>query len=75
MSEEINHDRGRFLRNAAMTIAATKLAMIGSAHAQSGEAKPADVPPIRPGTYTSFTSIKQINAGLLDVGYAEAGPS
>jgi pimeloyl-ACP methyl ester carboxylesterase len=74
MSEEISHDRRRFLRNAAITIAATKLAMIGSADAQSSKAKPADVPPITPGTHTSFTSIKQINAGVLDVGYAEAGP-
>ncbi len=74
MSEEISHDRRRFLRNAAMTIAATKLAMIGSADAQSSKAKPADVPPVTPGTHTSFTSIKQINAGVLDVGYAEAGP-
>jgi hypothetical protein len=40
MSEEINHDRRRFLRNAAMTIAAANLVMIGSAEAQSSKAKP-----------------------------------
>ena len=73
MSQEINHDRRRFLRNAAMTIAAAELAMIGSLHAESSKAKPADVPPIGPGTHTSFASIKQINAGVLDIGYAEAG--
>src|SRR5271170_5216356 len=74
MSEEINRDRRRFLRNAAMTVAAAKLAMIGSADAQSGQSKPADLPPIKSGTNTSFASLKQIDAGLLNVGYAEAGP-
>ncbi len=27
------------------------------------------------GTNTSFGSLKQINAGVLNVGYAEAGPT
>ena len=27
------------------------------------------------GTHTSFASLKQINAGVLNVGYAEAGPA
>src|SRR2546429_3180711 len=30
---------------------------------------------IKPGTNTSFASLKQIDAGVLNVGYAEAGPS
>src|SRR5437016_2612859 len=30
---------------------------------------------LKPGTNTSFGSLKQINAGVLNVGYAEAGPS
>ena len=30
--------------------------------------------PAGPGTHTSFASLKQIDAGLLNVGYAEAGP-
>ena len=38
-------------------------------------AKPADLPPIKPGTNTSFASLKQINAGALSFGYAEAGPT
>ena len=36
MSEEINQDRRRFPGTAAMTIAAARLGMIGSAKAQSG---------------------------------------
>ena len=73
--EEINHDRRSFLRNAAMTLAAAELVAIGSAHAQSSQTSPAQVPPIKPGTNTSFGSLKQIDAGLLNVGYAEAGPA
>src|SRR5437867_9383423 len=74
MAEEINYDRRRFLGTAAMTIAAAQLGMIGSADAQSNKTKPADLPKIKPGTNTSFGSLKQIDAGLLNVGYAEAGP-
>ena len=41
-------------------------------HNQRG--KPA-LPPIKPGTNTSFGPLKQIDAGVLNVGYAEAGPA
>ncbi|MFB7757978.1 alpha/beta hydrolase, partial [Streptomyces sp. NPDC056121] len=33
------------------------------------------VPSVTPGTHTSFPSLKQIKAGLLNVGYAELGPA
>ena len=75
MSKEINHDRRRFLSTASMTIAAAHLGMMGSANAQSSKTKPADLPTIKPGTNTSFGPLKQIDAGLLNVGYAEAGPT
>ena len=75
MSENINHDRRRFLGAAVMTAAAAELGMIGSADAQSSIAKLAAVPAIKPGTNTSFGPLKQIDAGLLNVGYAEAGPA
>jgi len=32
-------------------------------------------PAIKPGTNTSFGPLKQVDAGVLDVGYAEAGPA
>jgi len=73
MSEEIS--RRRFLGLAAMSIAAAEFGMIGSANAQSGKTTTAAVPPIKPGTNTSLGPIKQIDAGLLNVGYAEAGPA
>jgi pimeloyl-ACP methyl ester carboxylesterase len=75
MSEDINHRRRRFFGSAAMTLAAVQLAVIGSADAQSGRTKLADLPKIKPGTHTSLGPLKQIDAGLLNVGYAEAGPA
>ncbi|WP_432182702.1 alpha/beta fold hydrolase [Streptomyces sp. NBC_00063] len=33
------------------------------------------VPSVSPGTHTSFPALKQIKAGLLNVGYAELGPA
>ncbi len=75
MSEDINQDRRRFFGTAAMTIAAAQFALSGSASAQSGKAKPAELPKIKPGTNTSFATLKQIEAGVLNVGYAEAGPA
>ena len=70
----IDDFRRRFLGTAAMTIAAAQLGMIGSAVAQSGKTRLAGVSPIKPGTNTAFSSLKQVNAGLLNVGYAEVGP-
>ena len=75
MSEHINSDRRRFFGTAAMTIAAAQFVLSGSAEAQSGKAKPAELPKIKPGTNTSFATLKQIDAGVLNVGYAEAGPA
>jgi pimeloyl-ACP methyl ester carboxylesterase len=75
MSEEINRHRRRFFGTAAMTIAAAKLGMIGSADAQSSKTKPAQLPAVKRGTHTSFASLKQVDAGVLNVGYAEAGPA
>ncbi|MGZ5828576.1 MAG: alpha/beta fold hydrolase [Xanthobacteraceae bacterium] len=72
--EEINQDRRRFLGTAAMTVASAQFGMIGPTNAQTGT-KPADLPAIKPGTNTSFASLKQIDAGVLNIGYAEAGPS
>ena len=75
MSEDVNHHRRRFLGTAAMTIAAAQLLMTGLARAQSGNAGPATLPAVKPGTNTSFGPLKQIDAGVLSVGYAEAGPA
>jgi pimeloyl-ACP methyl ester carboxylesterase len=75
LSETINQNRRRFLSTAAMTVAATQIGMFSPANAEAATANMADVPAIKPGTNTSFTSLKQIDAGILNVGYAEAGPA
>jgi pimeloyl-ACP methyl ester carboxylesterase len=59
----------------AVTVATGQLATIGSADAQPGKTKRSDLPRIKPGTNTSFAALKQIEAGVLNVGYAEAGPA
>ena len=59
MSGEINQARRRFIGGAALTLAATQLGMTSSAKAQT----------------TSFGPLKQIDAGVLNVGYAEVGPA
>lgn len=72
-SEEFNFDRRRFLGIATMGIAATQLGIVNSARAESSQTKPADA--TKRGTNRSFGPLKQIDAGLLNVGYAEAGPA
>jgi pimeloyl-ACP methyl ester carboxylesterase len=73
--ETIDRQRRRFLGAAALTLAAAEFGMIGSAGAQAGKAKSTGLPATKPGTHTSFASLKQIDAGVLNVGYAEAGPA
>lgn len=75
MSEKINPDRRRFLGAAAMVVAAAELGVIPTANAQAGKLKPMQLPTIKRGAHTSFGSLKQTDAGLLNVGYAEAGPA
>jgi pimeloyl-ACP methyl ester carboxylesterase len=74
-SNGIGSDRRRFVGAAALTIAATQLGMMGAAQAQSGAPKSTPLPAVKPGTNTSFGPLKQIDAGVLNVSYAEAGPA
>ena len=74
MSQLIDPGRRRFLGTAAITLAAAPFAMSGALLAQSGAAKPG-AGAIRPGAHTSFAALKQIEAGVLTIGYAEAGPA
>ncbi len=68
--EDINQYRRRFFGASAITLAAAHFGFVRPAHA---EGKPA--PPIKVGGNTSFAPLKQIDAGPLNVGYAEAGPA
>jgi pimeloyl-ACP methyl ester carboxylesterase len=74
-SEDVDHHRRRFLGAAAMTLAAAQFGMIGSANAQAIKPSAKALPEVKPGTHTSFGPLKQIDAGVLNIGYAEAGPA
>jgi pimeloyl-ACP methyl ester carboxylesterase len=75
MSYEIDPDRRRFFGAAALALAATQWDVTSRAAAQTGTPPPPKAQPRIPGMHTNFASLKQINAGLLNVGYAEAGPA
>jgi pimeloyl-ACP methyl ester carboxylesterase len=66
MSDQINLRRRRFFGTAAATLAASQFGVMDLASAQSGA---------QPGTNSPFGQLKQIDAGLLSIGYAEAGPA
>ena len=74
MSQPIDHERRRFFGIAAGTIAAAQFGLIIPVSAQGARTKPA-LPATKPGTNTSFGPLKQIDAGVLNIGYAEAGPA
>ncbi|MEW1910438.1 alpha/beta hydrolase [Kitasatospora sp. NPDC085895] len=56
-----------------LSAAAAAPAAFGAASDRPGRPAPV-IPVIAPGTHTAFTELKQVRAGVLDIGYAEAGP-
>ena len=70
-----NQARRRFLSTGALTLAVAQLGLIVPAPAQSTGAS--SVRPAAPnrGANTSFGQLRQIEAGALNVSYAEAGPA
>ncbi|WP_033216393.1 alpha/beta fold hydrolase [Kitasatospora phosalacinea] len=81
-------DRRSFNKAIGLGVGASALSLAGlqtAAHAAdtpgSGAApRPAPtpaptVPTITPGTHTDFPELKQVRAGVLDIGYAELGPA
>src|SRR5579871_1555142 len=79
MQTALKVNRRRFFGAAAMSIAAAQLGGIGMMNKQSTNPQTADTQTAalgpQPGEHTSFAALKQIDAGLLNIGYAEAGPS
>jgi len=69
--ETIDQERRKLFGLAAA--AAAEFGMMGIAGAQTRATE--GLPVIKRGTNTSFAPLKQIDAGLLNVGYAEAGPA
>jgi pimeloyl-ACP methyl ester carboxylesterase len=75
VSGEIDLFRRTLVRTAALTMAAAPLGMLGCATGQSGTTTTTAAPTIASVTkHTTFASLKQVDAGLLNVGYAEDGP-
>jgi pimeloyl-ACP methyl ester carboxylesterase len=72
---EIDSRRRDFTRMAAYSLVAAQFEIVRSASAQTGSSKAESLPSVGPGTHSSFASLKQINAGVLNVGYAEDGPA
>ena len=70
LSEKLNQDRRHVLGTGLAALAAAGLGIGGGACAQSR-----NVNTIKPGTNTSFATMKKVEAGVLNVGYAEAGPA
>ena len=75
MSDQHNYDRRRFLGVAAATIALGPLFIAWSADAHHTEVSPAKTKAAWLGSSAPFDTIKQIKAGVLNIGYAEAGPA
>ena len=55
-------------------LAAMAAAQFGTVYLAGAQTRAAKSLTIRPGANTAFAPLKQIDAGLLNVGYAEAGP-
>jgi pimeloyl-ACP methyl ester carboxylesterase len=74
MFEEIRQNRRHFLGTAAVSIAAGELAAVGPAKAQP-TAGSRDAVVGSPAGRPSWGPLKQVDAGVLNVGYAEIGPA
>ena len=75
MSNEGSYDRRRFIGTAAMAVAGTGLGAVRASAAQPTKTSPEDATPVKSSTNNSLGPIKQIDAGVLSIGYAEAGPA
>ena len=73
MADNVDHDRRRFLGAAAMAVAAAPFGLIGCAHTDSTRTTRAVPPKSTLRTHIPFSPLKQVDAGVLNVGYAEAG--
>jgi pimeloyl-ACP methyl ester carboxylesterase len=77
-----SRNRRHFLGAAALTLAAAPFGFLGGVVAESDMGSPADSPrkgPAdsprnKPGTHNTLGPLKQIDAGLLNVGYIDSGP-
>jgi pimeloyl-ACP methyl ester carboxylesterase len=73
MAQQIDLDRRRFLGVTVTTMATAQFILNNPANAQSGTAE-ADIAKSTSAAKGSFGLLKQIDAGVLNIGYAEIGP-
>jgi pimeloyl-ACP methyl ester carboxylesterase len=74
MSKEKIYDRRNFLEKAFMTLGAAEFTMMGY-WSELFIKRPTNVPISESVMNTSFDELKQINAGVLNVGYVDVGPA
>jgi len=75
-SPKIDNERRQFLGTALMTaVAASRLGVTAFANTPLDKLLGGEGIMTAPSGRASFDSLKQINAGVLNVGYAEAGPA
>jgi hypothetical protein len=73
-TESIGISRRRLLAMSTVSAGATLLGGL-ALFTPSGNVEASGLPSIDSGTNTSFGLLKQIDSGLLNVGYAESGPA
>jgi pimeloyl-ACP methyl ester carboxylesterase len=74
MNNETTFSRRRFLGISALTVAAAELGGLGLLKAETRHTDPSAIQNALFST-ASFDTIKQVKAGVLDIGYAESGPA
>lgn len=72
-SEDIDSRRRRLVGAAGLALAAAPFGLASSARAQSGDSTQTLSP--SPPAHTAFAPLRQVEAGVLNIGYAEAGPA
>ena len=70
MSDDMNDARRTFIGAAVLATIASELGMARPANAQTRAATL-----VKPGTHKAFAPLKQVDAGVLSVAYAETGPA
>ena len=75
MAERIDGERRRLLGAAAMSVAAAGLGVLGAVEGEAAERPMTHARAGSAGLGTSFGPLKQVEAGVLDVGYVESGPA
>src|ERR1700682_603958 len=70
----IDRERRRLIGAAALAVSAAPLSLLGTSHANAQGTK-IPLPVVKPDGRKVFAPLKQIRAGVLDVGYVEDGPA